>query len=188
MADVVRYPVVVLDINEIKPYWRNPRRVTEDAVNAVAASITAFGYKQPIVVDDDNTIIIGHTRYAALRRLGVEKVPVKVAVGLSVTKAKELRVIDNRTSELTSWDFEALATELGELDSELLSAFFPDVSVGGMEPAGVDGPALPEGRSWEDVDPLVPFVCPRCFHSFELTVTRDDAMSGKLRSSGRRTA
>lgn len=182
MPEVKRYPTVVLNIDDIVPYWRNPRRVTDDAVNAVACSIQEFGYKQPIVVDTSNVIIIGHTRYAALRRLGVTEVPVKVAAGLSVNQAKQLRVIDNRTSELTSWDFEALTREIEDLDSELLTAFFPDVVVG-EEP--LDAPATAEGRSWEEVVPAVQFVCVHCFHSFELVVTREDLLSGKvLRAPG----
>lgn len=188
MSQVKQYPTEILQIDEIRPYWRNPRRVTEDAVNAVAASITEFGYNQPIVVDEEHVIIVGHTRYAALRRLEVEDVPVKIAVGLSPSKVKQLRIIDNRTAELTRWDFDQLAQEIEDLDSDLMRALFPDVDVA----VGSEGPAVElevEGRSWDEVVPGVDFVCVHCFHSFSLPVTREDILSGKpLKAAGERVA
>src|SRR5690348_363088 len=96
-----------LKVADIKPYFRNPRRITEEAVNAVAESIQRYGYVQPITVDSDNVIIVGHTRHRALQKLGVKQVQVYVS-DLSEEKAKEYRLIDNRTSEMTTWDHEAL--------------------------------------------------------------------------------
>jgi ParB-like chromosome segregation protein Spo0J len=92
----------VLSLDDIVPYWRNPRVVTDDAVNAVAESIERYGYTQPIVVDAENVIVIGHTRYAALRRLGATEAPVMTVTTLSPTQVKQLRVIDNKAHELTS--------------------------------------------------------------------------------------
>jgi ParB-like chromosome segregation protein Spo0J len=69
-------------ITEIKPYDNNPRR-NDQAVEAVARSIAAFGFRQPIVVDEEGTIIVGNTRYKAAVRLGLKKVPVHVAKGMT---------------------------------------------------------------------------------------------------------
>ena len=74
--------IEIWKITDIKPYEANPR-VNDQAVSAVAASIREFGFRQPIVVDEDGVIIVGHTRMKAAQQLGLEKVPVHVAKGLS---------------------------------------------------------------------------------------------------------
>ena len=73
----------------IKPYPNNPR-VNDAAVDAVAASIREFGFRQPIVVDEEGVIIVGHTRYKAALKLGLTHVPVHVAVGLSPAQMQSL--------------------------------------------------------------------------------------------------
>jgi DNA modification methylase len=102
---------------DIKPYEKNPRH-NDDAVDGVAASILAFGFRQPIVVDEDGVIIVGHTRYKAALKLGLEEVPVHVAVGLSPAQAKAYRIADNQTATRSSWDDEKLAQELAQLQSQ----------------------------------------------------------------------
>lgn len=167
-------------LDDVVPYWRNPRVVTDEAVNAVAESIRRYGYQQPIVVDDQNVIVMGHTRYAALRRLGVTEAPVHVAATLTVAQAKQLRVLDNRTHELTSWDFEGLVAELDELDADLMRSYFPEVVA---EP-DIDGEGVEGGLDLGPVNPLdagqVEFVCPSCFHEWEMPVDREAVMSGRL--------
>ncbi len=101
-------------LSEIKPYDKNPR-LNDDAVDAVAASIREFGFRQPIVVDADGVIICGHTRYKAAQKLGLEKVPVHVAKDLTPEKIKAYRIADNKTSELSDWNYDLLPIELGEL-------------------------------------------------------------------------
>ena len=98
----------------IRPYDKNPRN-NDPAVDAVARSITEYGFRQPIVVDDDGVIIVGHTRWKAAKKLGLATVPVHVASGLSPEKARAYRLADNRTNEIAEWDFELLPVELGEL-------------------------------------------------------------------------
>ena len=102
------------ELASIKPYENNPR-LNDNAVEAVAASIREFGFRQPIVVDEDGVIICGHTRYKAAQRLGMEKVPVHVAKDLSPEKVKAYRLADNRTAELAEWDYEQLKIELADL-------------------------------------------------------------------------
>lgn len=106
--------VIEKQIGEIFPYENNPRN-NESAVDAVAESIKQFGFKQPIVVDKDNVIIVGHTRWEAAQRLGLESVPVLVAEDLTEQQAKAYRLADNKTNELSGWDFLALDEELDKI-------------------------------------------------------------------------
>jgi DNA modification methylase len=104
-------------IDSIRPYLNNPRH-NDAAVDAVAASIREFGFRQPVVVDEDGVIIVGHTRYKAALKLGLATVPVHVAVGLSPAQAKAYRVADNKTATLSTWDDGKLALELMALQQE----------------------------------------------------------------------
>ena len=99
---------------DVTPYDRNPRK-NDEAVDAVAASITEFGFRVPIVVDAEGVIVCGHTRYKAAEKLGLEKVPVHVAKDLTPEQVRAYRIADNKTGELASWDMELLPIELGEL-------------------------------------------------------------------------
>jgi len=99
---------------DIRPYEANPRK-NDAAVEAVAQSIREFGFRQPIVVDPEGVIVIGHTRYKAAHKLGLEEVPVHVAEGLSETQVRALRLADNKTHELAEWDLELLPQELQAL-------------------------------------------------------------------------
>jgi DNA modification methylase len=107
--------VELRNIEEIKPYAGNPRD-NDHAVDAVAKSIQAFGFLQPIVVDTTSTIIAGHTRYKAALKLGLKKVPVHVAKNLTPAQIKAYRLADNKTSELADWNHDRLIEELLELE------------------------------------------------------------------------
>jgi DNA modification methylase len=98
-------------LDEIKPYENNPRH-NDEAVDAVAASIKEFGFRQPLVVDEQDVIIVGHTRYKAAGKLGMEFVPVHVALGLSPEQARAYRIADNRTATIATWDEDKLPLEL----------------------------------------------------------------------------
>jgi DNA modification methylase len=104
-------------LTSIKPYEHNPR-LNNAAVDAVAASIREFGFRQPIVVDEQDVIIIGHTRYKAALQLGIEQVPVHVARGLSPAQTKALRLADNKTADLSDWNYDLLPIELAALQGE----------------------------------------------------------------------
>ena len=101
---------------EIKPYEKNPR-LNDQAVEAVARSIREFGFRQPIVVDADGVIVVGHTRWKAAAKLGLERVPVHVARELTPEQAKAYRIADNKTSDLATWNLELLSGELAELQA-----------------------------------------------------------------------
>lgn len=104
-----------IPIEEIKAYENNPRRIGDNAVNAVAESIKAFGFKVPVILDSENVIVTGHTRILAAKKLGLQEVPCVVADDLTPEQAKALRLADNKTGELSGWDFEKLDLELEEL-------------------------------------------------------------------------
>jgi site-specific DNA-methyltransferase (adenine-specific) len=103
-----------ININKIIPYEKNPRKNNE-AVDPVAESIKEFGFKVPIVVDKNNVIITGHTRYKAAKKLKMKTVPCIVADDLTEEQVKALRIVDNKSNE-SPWDFDFLADELAELD------------------------------------------------------------------------
>ena len=106
--------VVELPLGQIIPYARNPRR-NEQAIATVAASIQEFGWRQPIVVDEDHVVLAGHTRLAAAQQLGLDTAPVHVAKGLSEAQARAFRIMDNRSSENAEWDEGLLNLELADL-------------------------------------------------------------------------
>lgn len=109
-------------IGKIIPYHNNPRK-NEDAIDAVAASIEEFGFQQPIVVDKDMVIIVGHTRYAAAKELGLATVPVVVAKNLSEEQARAYRLADNKTNELAKWDEDLFVEEIGAIEEIDMSLF-----------------------------------------------------------------
>jgi DNA modification methylase len=106
--------VALRDLATIKPYAHNPRH-NDQAVDAVAASIAAFGFRQPIVVDEEGIIVVGSTRYKAALKLGLQAVPVHVASGLTPAQVKAYRIADNKTAELADWDQQGLVQELTAL-------------------------------------------------------------------------
>ena len=108
-----------IPIEEIKEYENNPRRIPEEAVNAVAASIREFGFKVPVILDSENVIVAGHTRVLAAKKLGLSEVPCIVADDLTPEQIKAFRLVDNKTNELTGWDFEKLDLELEELNFDM---------------------------------------------------------------------
>lgn len=104
-----------MDIDEIKPYERNPR-LNNLAVDKVADSLKEYGWKQPIVVDKNNVIIAGHTRYKAAKQLGIDKVPVIIAKDLTQKQVRGYRIADNKTSDFSIWDNKLLLDELEDLE------------------------------------------------------------------------
>lgn len=147
-------------IEELIDYENNPRN-NDAAVEKVAASISSFGFKVPIVIDKDNVIIAGHTRRKAAERLGMQTVPCIIADDLTEEQVKAFRLADNKTSEFAEWDFEKLSAEL----EELRDMTFDMSAFGFGESAKID---------WSDVDDLNEdnydepkkemLQCPHCHH------------------------
>ena len=139
-------------LSRIKPYPGNPR-VNDSAVESVMKSIQEFGFRQPIVVDEHCVIVVGHTRYKAAQKLGMDKVPVHVATGLSPEQVKAYRIADNQTATLADWDLDLLPLELFGLESsgfdlnllgfdaeELAHIMEPDVQDGLTDPDDIPLP------------------------------------------------
>lgn len=105
-----------IDIKELKIYENNPRK-NDNTVECLANSIKEFGFKVPIVIDKNNVIVCGHTRLKAARRLKMQSVPCIIADDLTDEQIKAFRLADNRVQELSEWDFDLLAAELGDIDS-----------------------------------------------------------------------
>jgi DNA modification methylase len=101
-------------LDRIKLYDNNPRN-NDDAVDAVAKSIREYGWQQPIVVDSDNVIIVGHTRWKAAKKLGLERVPVHVATNLTPDQVRAYRLADNRLNEIATWNYDLLPIEIDAL-------------------------------------------------------------------------
>lgn len=106
--------VELIDIKDIHPYEKNPRR-NKKAIDYVANSLKEYGFKQPLVVDKEHKIIVGHTRYQAARQLKLSQVPVIVAEDLTDDQVRAYRIADNKTHEYSLWDEELLSTELEAL-------------------------------------------------------------------------
>lgn len=106
--------IVNVPIDEIKPYKNNPRN-NKEAVKFVKNSIQDFGFRQNLVLDENNVIIVGHTRYLAAKALGYKTLPCEIACDLSPEQAKAYREADNKTGEVATWNPDLLNAELNEL-------------------------------------------------------------------------
>lgn len=144
-------------LDEIKIYEKNPRK-NDDAVEEVANSIKEFGFKVPIIIDKNNVIVAGHTRYKASKKLGLTEVPCIVANDLTEEQVKAFRLADNKVSEKAIWDYDLLDKELKNINSIEMELF-------GFENIDID---------WADVEDLSEesyeepqkdmLECPNCHH------------------------
>ena len=107
-----------VDIDDIKPYENNPR-FNDNAVEYVKNSIKEFGFKVPMILDKDNKIVTGHTRYKASLELGLKEIPVIYADDLTEEQIKAFRLADNKVSEVAEWDWELLDEELEDIDIDM---------------------------------------------------------------------
>jgi len=103
-----------LKLKDLIPYANNPRK--KQAIDKVASSIKEFGWQQPIVVDEEMVIVVGHTRYQAAQKLGLDKVPVQIATGLTDAQIKAYRLLDNRANQDALWDDDMLKIEVQDID------------------------------------------------------------------------
>jgi len=146
--------VTDIPVEQLVPYARNPRNNAK-AIDAVKASIVEFGFRQPIVVDENMVVIVGHTRLEAAKALGLTTVPAHVAEGLSPAQARAYRLMDNRSHENAEWDDELLKLEFGDLkldgfdldltgfDADQLSELLSEDSLEGLTDPD-DAPDVPE--------------------------------------------
>jgi len=139
-------------LSDIKPYPGNPRH-NENAIEAVAASLREFGFRQPIVVDAEGVIVVGHTRFQAAQKLGLEKVPVHFATDLTPEQIRAYRIADNKSAEFSEWNLELLPIELSAIQEsgydlgllgfdqdELAKLFDGGIKAGECDPDEVPAP------------------------------------------------
>ena len=110
-----REKIVYKKVEDLKLNPKNPRK-NDDAVRTVAKSIEKYGFKNPLIIDENNVVWCGNTRLKASRTLGLEEVPCIVASDLTEEQIRELALIDNKSSEIAEWDFDLLGDELADLD------------------------------------------------------------------------
>jgi len=110
--------IIYKKTSELKKYKNNPRK-NELAVEKVAESIKEFGFRNPILIDKDNEIVCGHTRYDAAKKLGIKEVPCIIADDLTPDQIKAFRLVDNKTNEFAEWDDELLDLEIQDIEIDL---------------------------------------------------------------------
>ena len=143
------------DINDLKAYDKNPRN-NANSIDKVADSISEFGFRQPIVVDENMVVLAGHTRLLASKQLGLKKVPVHIADGLTNAQKKAYRIMDNKSSEDSEWDQDLLSLEIKDLIQDNY-----DLNMTGFTPEQLDAlsvltEAVLEGETDEDDIPEIP--------------------------------
>jgi len=113
--------------DSIKPYDKNPRKNIH-AIDLIKQSIKEFGFRQPIVVDEKNIILVGHTRLLASKELGLKEVPIHRAEGLTDNQKKAYRIMDNKSAETADWDYDLLKLEIMDMPDEfkILTGFEED--------------------------------------------------------------
>lgn len=110
--------IIEKNIDELVPYENNAR-INDGAVDAVANSISDFGFKVPVIVDKNNVLVAGHTRVKAAKKLGLTKVPCIVADDLDDEQIKAFRIADNSSAQVADWDMEKLMAELQDIDFDM---------------------------------------------------------------------
>jgi hypothetical protein len=181
--------VELMPIELVKPYENNPRDITDKAIRAVKESIDQFGWRQPIVVDQDHVVIVGHTRLLAAQDLGLGEVPVHIAADMDPAQARAYRLADNKAGEFSLWDDLKLSDELaavldsgvdidalGFVDSPLPDGFestlSPDSGAGITDTTDDDVRRAQgglESRHGEgSAQNLVDVICPHCGESYML--------------------
>ena len=151
------------------PYARNARKIPQSAIDKVAASIKEFGWQQPIVVDVNRVIVVGHVRLLAAKQLGLEKVPVHVAADLTPGQIKAFRLMDNRSHQESGWDMELLAPEMAELQAlnvdASLTGFDADEISKFLDSTGSEGDPPESFREYDETIPTE-HQCPKCGYTW----------------------
>ena len=148
--------VELWDVSRPIPYARNARVIPQSAIDKVSASVKEFGWRVPIVVDEEGVILAGHTRLQAAQKLGLEKIPVHVAAGLSKAQRKAYRLADNRVSMESSFDNALLSIELGDLKLDGFDLDLTGFNTDELAALEALGNSTEEGLTDEDAVPETP--------------------------------
>lgn len=126
MSNDLKKQIIYKSVDELVPYDNNPRD-NDKAVDAVASSIREFGFNVPVIIDNDNVVVCGHTRLKASKKLGITEVPCIVVENLTPAQVKAFRLADNKTAELADWDLDKLTEELKFIEMDMLQFGFEDL-------------------------------------------------------------
>lgn len=147
--------IKMVKVEDLKPYENNPR-FNDDAVQYVANSIKEFGFKVPMVIDRDNVIVAGHTRYKAALELDLKEVPCIVADDLTDEQIKAFRLADNKVGEKSQWNLDLLNDELQEILGIDMDEF------GFLKSEEIDIADVNVDEYFEDVSNEKEVICPNC--------------------------
>lgn len=158
-------------IGKLSEYERNARTHSDEQIEQIAASLVEFGWTNPILVDDDYTIVAGHGRLAAARSIGVEKVPVLVVEGLDEERRRVLAILDNKLPLNAGWDVDILASELAAIEAADLDVGltgFTDLELHDLVAEPDFSPASTKEQGKLDaLDPKMT-TCPHCGETYDL--------------------
>lgn len=148
--------IINIDVSELKQYENNARH-NEKAIGPVVNSIREFGFRNPIIIDKNNVIVAGHTRLEAAKLLELDKVPCIMIDDLSEEQINAFRLVDNKTNELSTWDFDKLEEELKELTNiNMISFGFEDISEINLDDFFEEQEQTPKEKKQEEIQ------CPHC--------------------------
>ena len=150
--------IETVNLVDIHPYEKNPRK-NDRAVDVVMKSIKEFGFLVPIILDDKNYIVAGHTRVKAAIKLGMSEVPAIYASHLTPDQIKAFRIMDNKSSEYADWDFTLLSYELKELERSNFDIDFTGFCKSDLE--NIDKFLKGEGKE-VDENLNTDNLCPKC--------------------------
>ena len=153
--------IKMIKVEDLKPYANNPR-FNDDAVEYVAKSIKEFGFKVPMVIDKNNEIIAGHTRYKASLELGLKEVPCIIADDLTEEQIKAFRLADNKVSEQASWNYDLLDLELDDILELKMEDF------GFLKHEDIDLDSFFEENNEQKEEKKNTIICPYCNKEIEL--------------------
>ena len=155
--------IKTIPIDQLKPYAHNPKTHPAEQIEKIAKSITEFGFLVPILIDADNSIIAGHGRILAARKLGLKNIPAVSADHLTDAQIRAYRIADNKLTE-SAWDIDMLHSEittLQDMEFDLDLTGFDDIELGEMfADALIEEP--PEEFPEFDEDIETENVCPKC--------------------------
>ena len=158
-----------MKVEDLKPYANNPR-FNDDAVEYVANSIKQFGFKVPIIVDKNNEIVAGHTRFKASMELGLKEVPVIIADDLSEEQIKAFRLADNKVSEKAEWNYELLDEELKNILDINMDDF------GFLKSEEIDIEDVNVDEYFGDDSNKKKCVCPKCGYEGDINEFNKDSL------------
>lgn len=164
----MNYEHAVMDISALIPYVNNSRTHSEEQVLQIASSIKEFGFTNPVLIDDEKSIIAGHGRVLAARKLGINEIPCIVLSGLSKAQKKAYVIADNQIALNAGWDFDLLKVEielLQEFDYDLDLLGFDDSTIGSILSSKE---LMNDNDNFDSVDDhKTKNKCPRCSYEFD---------------------